>query len=128
MNKKILDSDQIDFDFLKVFIMKEIKAFIHRNRISDVLHALNNANFCKGVCNLSVNDVTGTLIALDNREKDYSIELGEDIITAVKLELICDDERADEAISLISENARTGQPLAGWIYTVDITNTIPIVN
>jgi len=108
--------------------MKEIKAFIHRNRISDVLHALKNANFCKGVCNLSINEVADTLNALDNKEIDYSIEFGEGIITAVKLELICDDERADEAISVISENARTGQPLAGWIYTVDITNAIPIVN
>jgi len=108
--------------------MKEIKAFIHRNRVSDVLHALKNANFCKGVCNLSINDVADTLEALDNKEKDYSIELGEGIITAVKLELICDDERVDEAVSLISENARTGQPLAGWIYIVDIHNAKPIVN
>jgi len=108
--------------------MKEIKAFIHRNRIADVLHALKNASYCKGACNLSVIDVAGSLQALDDKERDFSIELGEGIITEVKLELICEDERADEAIALIRENARTGQPLAGWIYTVDIAGATPIEN
>ncbi len=108
--------------------MKEIKAFIHRNRISDVLHALKNHDFCEGRCNLSVNDVAGSLQALDNNEKTYSIELGENIITEIKLELICEDARAEEAIALIRENARTGQPLAGWIYTTDIADAIPIEN
>ncbi len=108
--------------------MKEIKAFIHRNRIADVLHALKNCTFCAGRCNLSINDVTGTLQALDNKEQNYSIELGEGVITEVKLELICEDERVDEAILLIRENARTGQSLAGWIYTVDIADAIPIEN
>ena len=106
--------------------MKEIKAFIHRNRVADVLHALKSADFYSGACNLSVIDVAGTLQALDNKEKNYSIELGEGIVTEVKLELICEDNRADEAISLICENAQTGQPMAGWIYTVDIADNIPI--
>jgi len=106
--------------------MKEIKAFIHRNRIADVLHALKNNHFCTGRCNLSINDVTGTLQALDNREKNFSIELGEGVITEVKLELICEDECVDEAIALIRDNAQTGQPLAGWIYTVDISSAIAI--
>lgn len=108
--------------------MKEIKAFIHRNRVADVLHALKNANYCKGICNLSVIDVAGSLQALDNMERNYSIELGEGIITEVKLELICENERVDEATSLIRENAQTGQPLAGWIYVIDIADAIPIEN
>jgi len=106
--------------------MKEIKAFIHRNRIADVLHALKNSDFCKDRCHLSINDVAGTLKAMDNKEKDYSIEFGEDVITEVKLELICQNERADEVISLIRESARTGQKLAGWIYISTITEAIPI--
>jgi len=108
--------------------MKEIKAFIHRNRIADVLHALKNNDFCKGHCHLSINDVAGTLKAMDNREKDYSIEFGEDVITEVKLELICQDERVDEVVSLIRESAKTGQKLAGWIYISDITEAIAIKN
>jgi len=108
--------------------MKEIKAFIHRNRIADVVHALKNSHFCEGRCNLSINDVAGSLKALDNIEQNFSIELGEGIITEIKLELICEDERIDEAISLICEHARTGQSLAGWVYTTDIADATPIGN
>jgi len=106
--------------------MKEIKAFIHRNRIADVVHSLKNNDFCKGPCNMSINDVAGTLKAIDSKEKDYSIELGEGVITEIKLELICDNERVDEAITLIRESAQTGQDIAGWIYVYDIAKAIPI--
>ncbi|HHJ16119.1 MAG TPA: P-II family nitrogen regulator [Gammaproteobacteria bacterium] len=106
--------------------MKEIKAFIHRNRVADVLHALKNNNFCAGHCHLSINDVAGSLQALDNSEQTYSIELGEHTITEIKLELICEDARATEAVALIRDNARTGQPLAGWIYMTPIAEAIPI--
>jgi len=106
--------------------MKEIKVFIHRNRIADVIHALKNDGFCKNYCHLSVIDVAGTLKAMDNKEKDYSIEFGENIITEVKLELICQNERVDEVIALIRESAQTGQSLAGWIYVYDIADAMPI--
>ena len=96
--------------------MKEIKAFIHRNRITDIIHALKEAGFR----NLSIVDVKGMLKALDNQEQNYSVELGSAVITEMKLELVCDDARADEATQLIQKNARTGQADAGWIYVIDI--------
>jgi len=96
--------------------MKEIKAFIHRNRIIDVIHALKEAVFR----NLSIVDVKGTLKALDNKEQDYSVELGTAIITEMKLELVCDESQVEEATQLIQKNARTGQADAGWIYVIDI--------
>lgn len=100
--------------------MKEIKAFIHRNRVGDVVQALSQAGFCSDCCNLSIVDVKGTLTALDNIEQDYSAEMGGRIITEVKLELVCDDERADEAVRIIWKNGRTGQRMVGWVYVVDI--------
>jgi nitrogen regulatory protein P-II 1 len=100
--------------------MKEIKAFIHRNRVGDVIHALKEAGFSDANCHLSVIDVKGMLEALDSQERDYSLELGEAVITEVKLELVCADERADEAVQLIHDNARTGQARAGWVFITDI--------
>ena len=103
--------------------MKEIKAFIHRNRAADVIRALKGA----GYGNLSVVDVKGMLAALDERERDYSIELGEETITEVKLEVVCEDEnRTAEAVRLIQESAKTGQPEAGWIYISEIQAALPI--
>jgi len=102
--------------------MKEIKAFIHRNCIVDVIHALKEAGFR----NLSIVDVQGTLKALDNKEQNYSVELGTAIITEMKLELVCDESQVDKAIQLIQKNARTGQADAGWIYVIDINQATRI--
>ena len=102
--------------------MKEIKAFIHRNRIADVIHALRNAHFQR----LSVVSVEGMLKALDNKEQNYSLALGEPVINEIKLELVCEDTRVDEAIRLIRKHARTGQNDAGWIYVLDIVQALRI--
>lgn len=103
--------------------MNEIKAFIHRNRIADVVHALANAGFR----NLSIIDVKGMLEAMNEREQDFSLEVGEPVITEVKLELVCEDEdRTALAIRCIQDNARTGQSEAGWIYISEIQTALPI--
>ena len=89
--------------------MKEIKAFIHRNRVADVVHALKGAGFR----DISVIDVKGMLKALDSQEQKYSVEIGEKVITEVKLELVCEAAQVDQAVTLIRKNGRTGQPNAG---------------
>ena len=61
-----------------------------------------------------------------SKEQDYSVELGEKVITEVKLELICDDDKAPQVIEIIRDNARTGQPEAGWIYVTEISAAHPI--
>ena len=96
---------------------KEIKAYIHRNRVADVVHGLKIAGFQS----ISVIDVRGMLKALDSQEQEYSIEIGGKVITEVKLELVCDAKQVDEAVKIIRTNARTGEADAGWIYvsTVD---------
>jgi nitrogen regulatory protein P-II 1 len=102
--------------------MKEIKAFIHRNRIGDIVHALKAAHFR----DISVIDVKGLLKALDLQEQEYSTEIGARVITEVKLELVCEDALVDKAVAIIRENGRTGQKNAGWVYVSDIANAYKI--
>ncbi len=102
--------------------MKEIKAFIHRNRIADVIHALK----AEGFRNISVIDVKGMIKALDAQEQEYSIELGAKVITEVKLELVCAPDELERAIAVIRANAETGQPDAGWIYVSSLDAAYPI--
>lgn len=103
--------------------MKEIKAFVHRNRIADVVRALAGA----GYGNISIIDVKGLLKALDAQEQEYSVEIGEKVITEVKLELVCEDEsRMAEAVRIIRDQGQTGQPEAGWIYISEIQAAVPI--
>jgi len=91
--------------------MKEVKAFIHRIRAADVLRKLRSAGFDR----ISVVDVKGMLAALDPKEREYSLELGTETVTAIKIELVCDEERVEEAIRILCESARTGQRAAGWV-------------
>ena len=103
--------------------MKEIKAFIPRSRVADVVRALEKA----GYRNLSVIDAKAMLKALEGKEQETSVEIGEKVIIDVKLELVCeDDKRTAEAAWIIQEKADTGQPEAGWIYVSEILKTLPI--
>lgn len=102
---------------------KEVKAFIHRNRVADVVNALNNAGFK----NISLADAQGMLSAINNQEQRYSIEIGQKVVNEVKIELVCDTEsRVAEAVTAILEHAKTGQPSAGWIYITEIQSAIEI--
>lgn len=102
--------------------MKEIKAFIHRGRASDVVRALVNAGFRY----LSVSEVKGTLDKLKSEGQEYSIELGGKVTSEVKLEVMCIDESVDEAVRLIRLHGRTGQPEAGWVYVSDVLASLRI--
>ena len=104
---------------------REIKAFIHRNRVADVVNALSNAGFSR----LTVIDVEALLKALDSREQHYSVEIGQKVMTEVKLELVCENEtQTAEAIALIREHGKTSQPSAGWIYVSEIQSSIEITD
>ncbi len=102
--------------------MKEIKAFLHRNRVADVVHALTAAGFR----NISVIDVKGMLKAIDQQEQEYSIEIGEMVITEVKLELVCESPQVTHAVDLIQKNGRTGQSDGGWVYVTNVEEGYPI--
>ncbi len=104
---------------------REVKAFIHRSRVADVVHALNNAGFQ----NITVVDVQGTLNALSNHGAHYSVEIGQKVVQEVKLELVCDNEsRVAEAVRVIRENGKTGKPSAGWIFITEIKSAIEITD
>lgn len=110
--------------------MKEIKAYVHSNRIADVVAALKASSVWSvggnGDHNLTVYMVKGSLVPLDDSEKRYSVELGEEVVNEYKLEMHCSDEYADELVEVISRVARTGQVTAGWIYVMDIAQAIRV--
>lgn len=96
--------------------MKEIKAFIHRSSIADVVHALKAAGFRQ----MSFIDVQGTLRALNEEEREYSLEIGQEVITETKLELFCEEAQLEQAVDIIRKTARTSQKVSGWLYVSDL--------
>lgn len=92
--------------------MKQVKAFVHRNRVSDLIHALDEAGFQR----LSLFDVKGLLRALSAREQEYSVAFGDQVISEVQMELFCADEEVDRAVEVFRRVGRTGHQDAGWVY------------
>lgn len=110
--------------------MKEIKAYVHASRIADVIAGLKDSpvwgNPDHDEHNMAVYIVKGSLRPLDDAERHYSLELGEEIINEYKVELHCHDEDVPALIDVIRRAARTGSTVAGWIYVVDIVSAEPI--
>jgi nitrogen regulatory protein P-II 1 len=111
--------------------VKEIRAYVHKSRVADVIAALK-ASKAWGVGraatrhNLAVYVVKGSLMPLDSAEQRYSVELGDEVVNEYKLELICDDHEVDDLIAILVSSARTGQAIAGWITVSDIDRALPI--
>ena len=108
--------------------MKEIKAYVHRNRVADVVTALKasqawGAGKTGRRHNLTLYMVKVSLLPLDAAERHYSVDLGDEVVNEYKLELHCNDVDVDELVAAIAGAAHTGQPGAGWIYVTDIVRT-----
>ena len=102
--------------------MKQIKAFVHRNRVSDLIHALGASGFQR----LSLLDVKGLLRALNAREQQYSVEFGDQVISEVQMELFCEDDDVARAVDIFRSIGRTGRPDAGWVYVSTVEAAFPI--
>lgn len=111
--------------------MKEIKAYVHRNRVADVITALKAAPSWAATGNgnahnLTVYAVKGSLVPLYDDELHYSLDLGDEIVNEYKLELLCEDAEVDELVSVIRTAAHTGQANAGWVTVCELVQAVPI--
>ena len=111
--------------------MKEIKAYVHRSRIADVIAALKDCPAWGSVRagrrhNLAVYIVKGSLLPLDSDEQHYSMDLGDEVVNEYKLELLCEDSEVEPLMAAITAAARTGQTTAGWITVIDLVSATPI--
>ena len=102
--------------------MKQIKAFVHRNRVSDLIHELEAAGFKR----LSLFDVKGLLRALSAREQQYSVEFGDQVVNEVQMELFCKSEDVAKAVDIFRRVGRTGRAEAGWVYVSNVDQAFPI--
>jgi len=99
--------------------VKEIKAFVHRGRAADVVHALVAAQYKQ----LSLTDVKGMLEALTHAETDYSVEFGESVITEVKVEIVCETERVEGALEILRKFGHSSRS-SGWAYVIDVEQAV----
>lgn len=104
--------------------MKEVKAYVHRDRVADVIAALKDSNAWSGqgeaAHNLAVHLVRSVIASDDQQERRYSVDLGDAIVNEYKIELICPEDEVDELVKIISEAARTGHEMGGWITVANL--------
>ena len=111
--------------------MKEVKAYVHRSRVGDVIAAVKACPAWGGTegdrrHNLAVYLVKGSILPLDSAEQHYSMDLGEEVVNVYKLEVLCEDTEADEIVQALAGAARTGQLIAGWITVTSVEQAHPI--
>lgn len=111
--------------------MKEVKAYVHRSRVADVIAALKDCPAWGGQLsgrrhNLSVYLVKGSIMPLDSGEQHYSMDLGDEVVNEYKLELLCEDSEVDMITETVRVAARTGQTVAGWITVTNVVSATAI--
>ncbi|MDP3946350.1 MAG: P-II family nitrogen regulator [Lutibacter sp.] len=101
--------------------MKEIKAFVKPNRIQKIIDALTDNGFKS--MTLSQAEGTGAFKAKDAKPSlDFHITDS----PVIKIELVCQNEEAQEVIELILANGKTEEPADGIIYLTDIEDAFQI--
>ena len=104
---------------------RAITALIRRSRAADVIEALWSA----GIRNVSTVDMCARSAALEPNDRKRSLDVATEVAMEVKLELICDNEtQTAEAIALIRDHAKTGEPYAGRIYISALQTSVEIGN
>lgn len=102
--------------------MKLIIATIKPFKLEDVREALS----LLGVKGLMVTEVKGFGAQSGHTEIYRGAEYAVNFVPKVKLELVVDDEMAEQAIETITSVARTGKIGDGKIFVLDVEQTIRV--
>lgn len=102
--------------------MKKIEAVIRPFKLDDVHNALLEA----GYNGLTVTEVRGYGRQKGHKEIYRGAEYNIEFVPKIKIELVCEDEKAEKAISIIINNSKTGAVGDGKIFISNIEETIRI--
>lgn len=102
--------------------MKEIKAYIRHSKAEIVIQKLEEA----GVAGMTILDVNALAEWADEESFSFSIKYVQKYSTVVKIELICNNEKVDELLEVISKYGFTGQSGDGWVFVSNIEKSIKI--
>lgn len=102
-------------------IMKEIKAFVKPSRVQKVVDALRESGFES--VTLSQGEGTGVY---SRNDAFPSLDFHFTDSKVVRVELVCQNEEAEKAVQLISENGRSPEPGDGIIYVTGVESAFRI--
>lgn len=104
--------------------MKEIKAFIHAHRVSDVLQAIQEVDSSgMKISNFAVFPVQALLHDTELKEARYSVKT---VINEFKVEILCHEEAIASLVEVIQRVGHTGDHEEGWIIVTDVLSAVPV--
>ena len=102
--------------------MKEIKAYIRRDKADIVIRKLESA----GVKGMTVIDVYALSEWVDKESFSYSIEMIDKYSKVMNLEIVCEDKDAENLMAVIANYGRTGNTGDGMIFLSGIEKSVKI--
>ncbi len=105
--------------------MKEIKAYIRRDEINDVVENLQRAG-APGVSAIEIHPVGYGYEA--NRFEPHTARVVDRYryLTIVKLEIMCADDQLETLVTVVQSSCRTGNPGDGMIFVSDVVDAVRI--
>jgi len=102
--------------------MKKIIAYIRKEKADTVIAKLEEA----GVKGMTLIDASAIAEWADKEAFSYSIEYVQKYSRVVKIELVCNNEDADNLVEIISTYSKTGRSGDGWIFIAPIDKAVRI--
>lgn len=102
--------------------MKQIKGFVHRQIAGELMHALEEGGFHR----ISVFDAKGLHRPLAGSEVEYSVQLGERVVSEAQITVFCEDDEVATAVKLFQRLVRSTHRETGWLDVTPIEQSIPL--
>jgi nitrogen regulatory protein P-II 1 len=102
--------------------MKKIEAIIRHFKLEDVKNALTE----KGVNGMTITEVRGFGRQKGHTEMYRGTEYTVDFVPKVKVEVVVDDGKLQQALDTIAKAAHTGQIGDGKIFVSELTDIVRI--
>ncbi|MFA4884436.1 MAG: P-II family nitrogen regulator [Desulfotomaculaceae bacterium] len=102
--------------------MTKIECILRPGKLENVKEAINQY----GIHGMTVTQVMGCGLQKGRTEVYRGTEYSINLLPKIKLEMVVPDEKVDDIIKLIVDNARTGAVGDGKIFTSKIDNAVRI--
>ncbi|CAG1771510.1 Nitrogen regulatory protein P-II [uncultured bacterium] len=102
--------------------MKKIEAIVRPFKIEEIKTALIE----EGIKGLTITEVRGYGRQKGHKETYRGSEYQIEFVPKMKIEVVVPDRQAERVVSIILENARTGQVGDGKIFIFDVQDAIRI--
>lgn len=103
--------------------MKEIKAIVKENMLSEVIWALHQV---EGLTGITMTKVFGFGRSKAKNSEDKVTFASVEAVPRIKLEIVCSDSLVGTIVSTIQKNAHTGLRGDGKIFISDISDSVRI--